>query len=49
MAACLHLHYIYYISTAPDAVREVSVMSVKGLEVSKKTRTGCWINTVWRF
>ena len=37
------------IRTAPDAINEASIMRVKGLEVSGKSRTGCLVNMVCRF
>ena len=38
-----------YISTAPDAVSEASVMRMNGLEVLGKARTSCLVNMACRF
>ena len=37
------------ISTAPDAVSKMSVIRVKGLEVSGKAKTGYLVNVACRF
>ena len=36
------------ISTPPDAISEVFIIRLKGLEVSGKARTSCLVNTVCR-
>ena len=45
----MSLFALWYISMAPNNIREVFDMGVKGLEMSGKVRASCLVNVVWRF